>query len=111
MCAVAALALMVPTEALAQTSGPSPYRLVDDWAQLPDGRRMGAVGKVTMDPDGDKFSPTGDMLLRLGTPGMAGSGRDSFNSPFDVVVAPNGNVFIADGHNANGNNRVKHVRR
>ena len=33
MCAVAALALMIPAEALAQTSGPSPYRLVDDWAQ------------------------------------------------------------------------------
>ena len=192
MCAVAALALMVPPEATAQTSGPSPYRLVDDWAKLPDGRPMGAVGKVTMDPDGDhlwavircdargfdvtpsrfgnecvdsdldpvikfdldgkvvesfggglfiwphgidvdpdgniwvtdavgsgnipsgdqrghlvyKFSPTGDVLLRLGTPGMAGSSRSSFNSPSDVVVAPNGNVFIADGHNANGNNRV-----
>ncbi|HAT17838.1 MAG TPA: hypothetical protein DCS76_08605, partial [Gemmatimonadetes bacterium] len=51
MCAVAALAVMVPAEATAQ-SGPSPYRLVDDWAQLPDGRPMGAVGKVTMDPDG-----------------------------------------------------------
>ena len=44
MCAVAALALMVPPEAPAQTSGPSPYRLVNDWAQLPDGRRMGSVG-------------------------------------------------------------------
>ena len=52
MCTVAALAFMVPAEATAQ-SGPSPYRLVDDWAQLPDGRPMGAVGKVTMDPDGD----------------------------------------------------------
>ena len=64
-------------------------------------------------PDGDqrghlvyKFSPTGEVLLRLGTPGMAGSGRNSFNSPSDVVVAPNGDVFIADGHNDGGNNRV-----
>jgi DNA-binding beta-propeller fold protein YncE len=71
-----------------------------------------AVGSGNI-PDGDqrghlvfKFSPTGDVLLRLGTPGMAGSDRDSFNSPSDVVVAPNGNVFIADGHNDNGNNRV-----
>ena len=45
--------LLLPSDTLvAQTSGPSPYRLVDDWAKLPDGRRMGAVGKVTMDPDG-----------------------------------------------------------
>ena len=178
-------------ELLAQ-SGSSPYRLVDNWAQMPDGRPMGAVGKVTMDPDGAhlwavircdalgfdetpsrfgnecldsdldpvvkfdldgkvvetfggglfiwphgidvdadgnvwvtdavaarnipvgdlrghlvyKFSPTGEVLLRLGTPGMAGSSQNSFNSPSDVVAAPNGNVFIADGHNANGNNRV-----
>jgi hypothetical protein len=65
-------------------------------ANIPDGDQRGHVVY--------KFSPTGDVLLRLGTPGIAGSGQDSFNSPSDVVVAPNGNVFIADGHNANGNN-------
>ena len=71
-----------------------------------------AVGSGNI-PDGDqrghlvyKFSPTGDVLLRLGTPGRAGSGRGAFNSPSDVVAADNGNVFIADGHNNNGNNRV-----
>ena len=169
-------------------SGPSPYRTVDDWAQLPDGRQMGAVGKITIDPDGEhlwavircdasapdrfgnecvdsdldpiikfdldgdvvesfgggmfiwphgidvdpdgnvwvtdavssrripegdsrghqiiKFTPTGEVLFRLGTPGVAGSGADGFNSPSDVVVAPDGTVFIADGHTNNGNNRV-----
>jgi DNA-binding beta-propeller fold protein YncE len=71
-----------------------------------------AVGSGNI-PDGDqrghlvyKFSPTGEVLLRLGTPGRAGSGRGAFNSPSDVVVADNGDVFIADGHNNNGNNRV-----
>ncbi len=29
---------------------PNPYQLVEDWAKLPDGRIMGAVGKVTVDP-------------------------------------------------------------
>ncbi len=169
-------------------SGPSPYRTVDDWAQLPDGRQMGAVGKITIDPDGEhlwavircdasapdrfgnecvdsdldpiikfdldgnvvesfgggmfiwphgidvdpdgnvwvtdavssrripegdsrghqivKFTPTGEVLFRLGTPGVAGSGANGFNSPSDVVVAPDGTVFIADGHTNNGNNRV-----
>src|SRR5688572_7498180 len=48
---LAPVALLAPT-ALAAQSGPSPYRLVDDWAKLPAGRQMGAVGKVTMDPDG-----------------------------------------------------------
>src|SRR5688572_30859335 len=31
---------------------PNPYRMVDGWAQLPNGRPIGAVGKVTIDRDG-----------------------------------------------------------
>jgi DNA-binding beta-propeller fold protein YncE len=53
-----------------------------------------------------KFSPDGKVLLRLGTPGEPGAGTDHFNSPSDVVVAPNGDIFVADGHNEIGNNRV-----
>ena len=166
---------------------PNPYRLVDGWAKLPDGRQMGAVGGVTVDPDGRhiwaiircdataperfgnecldsdldsvlkfdpdgnvvesfgggmfiwphgidvdpdgnvwvtdavsegrtpegtrghqvvKFSPTGEILMTLGTPGRSGSGRNSFNAPSDVVVADNGDIFVADGHGSNTNNRV-----
>ena len=167
---------------------PNPYRLVDGWATLPVGRVMGAVGGVTMDPDGEhlwavircdasaperfgnecldsdldpvvkfdmdgevvesfggglfiwphgidvdsegnvwvtdavsdaripdgdtrghqviKFGPTGEVLMRLGTPGEAGAGRDHFNAPADVVVADNGDVFVADGHANTTNNRV-----
>jgi hypothetical protein len=64
-------------------------------------------------PEGDtrghqviKFSSTGEVLLRLGTPGREGGGRNGFTSPSDVVVAANGDVFVADGHGATGNNRV-----
>ena len=32
---------------------PNPYQTVENWAKLPDGRTMGAVGKVTIDPDGE----------------------------------------------------------
>ena len=166
---------------------PNPYRLADDWANLPNGRTMGAVGGVTMDPDGRhlwavircdataperfgnecldsdldpvlkfspdgnvaesfgggmfiwphgidvdrdgnvwvtdavgeartpegtrghqviKFSPTGKVLMTLGTPGKAGGGRTHFNAPADVVVAPNGEIFVADGHGSDTNNRV-----
>ena len=166
---------------------PNRYRLVDDWASLPGGRTMGAVGGVTIDVDGRhvwavircdataperfgnecldsdldpvlkfdpegnvvesfgggmfiwphgidvdhegnvwvtdgyflgptppgtrghqvvKFSPAGDVLMTLGTPGKAGSGPYSFDAPSDVVVAGNGDVFVADGHSAAGNNRV-----
>ncbi len=64
-------------------------------------------------PDGDmrghqvvKFSPTGEVLLVLGTPGVQGGGENQFTSPADVVVADNGDIFVADGHYVPGNNRV-----
>ena len=70
-----------------------------------------AVGEART-PDGTrghqviKFSPTGAVLMTLGTPGEAGSGNNSFNAPADVVVANNGDIFVADGHGDNTNNRV-----
>ena len=180
------LAMGIGGESLAQAL-PNPYRAVDDWAQLPDGRQMGAVGGVTIDPDGEhvwavircdatepsrfgnecldsdldpvvkfdldgkvvtsfgggmfiwphgidvdpdgnvwvtdavaaertpegarghqviKFSPDGEVLMVLGTPGRPGSGRNSFNAPSDVVVADNGDIFVADGHGDETNNRI-----
>ena len=53
-----------------------------------------------------KFSPTGEVLMVLGTPGEAGGGPDHFNAPADVVVADDGSIFVADGHADNTNNRV-----
>jgi hypothetical protein len=53
-----------------------------------------------------KFSKDGELLMTLGKKGVAGSGKDTFNKPSDVLVAPNGNIFVADGHDAGGNNRI-----
>lgn len=175
---------------LAAQALPNPYRAVEAWAKLPAGRQMGAVGDVTMDPDGQhiwavvrcdatapdrfgnecldsnldsllkfdlkgnvvksfgggmfiwphgidvdrdgnvwvtdavapartppgkrghqviKFSPDGKVLMTLGTPGTPGTGPKSFNAPSDVVVAENGDIFVADGHGLDGNNRVVKV--
>lgn len=175
---------------LAAQALPNPYRAVEGWAKLPAGRQMGAVGDVTMDPDGQhiwavvrcdatapdrfgnecldsnldsllkfdlkgnvvksfgggmfiwphgidvdqdgnvwvtdavapartppgkrghqviKFSPDGKVLMTLGTPGTPGTGPKSFNAPSDVVVAENGDIFVADGHGLDGNNRVVKV--
>lgn len=166
---------------------PDPYRMVEGWAKLPEGRSFGAVGGVVIDPDGKhlwavircdagaekfgyecldsdldavvkfsletgetvesfgggmfiwphgidvapdgnvwvtdaasparvpkgdrghrviKFSPTGEVLMTLGTPGVPGDSPNHLNAPADVVVADDGSVFVADGHNRDGNNRV-----
>ena len=53
-----------------------------------------------------KFSPDGKVLLRLGKPGQAGTGPDEFNAPSAVLVAPNGDIFVADGHGGTTNARV-----
>ncbi len=49
-----------------------------------------------------KFSPDGRVLLTLGTPGVPGDGPDHFNQPNDVITAPNGDIFVADGHGGQG---------
>ncbi len=53
-----------------------------------------------------KFSREGKVLLTLGKPGVAGDGPDTFNRPSDVVTAPNGDIFVADGHGGNSNARI-----
>ena len=48
-----------------------------------------------------KFDQDGHVLLTLGKAGVTGSGVGSdvtFDQPTDVAVAPNGDVFVADGH-------------
>ena len=51
-----------------------------------------------------KFSPDGKVLLTLGKPGGAAT-PDYFYQPNDVIVAPNGDIFVSEGHGA-GNNRI-----
>jgi sugar lactone lactonase YvrE len=51
-----------------------------------------------------KFSPDGQVLMTLGEPGVAGSDEYHFRSPAGVVTAPNGDIFVADGHGSN--NRI-----
>ena len=90
--------------------------LLDSWGEgmfvWPHGTALDAEGNIWVtDAQGMpgkghqvvKFSPDGQVLMTLGTPGLAGAGQDTFDGPADVAVAPNGDVFIADGH---GNDRI-----
>jgi len=51
-----------------------------------------------------KFSPEGEVLMRLGEAGVPGSGPGQLNQPNDVITAPNGDIFVADGHSGQGQN-------
>jgi sugar lactone lactonase YvrE len=156
-------------------SAPNPYRTVENWAKLPEGRMWGQVISADIDRDGksiwvvercggtscansnlapvlkfdssgnlaksfgagmivrphglfiDKnnnvwvtdgdgeagkghqvfeFGQDGKVLLALGKAGVAGEGPDTFNKPSDVLIAPNGDVFVADGHGPESNARI-----
>jgi len=173
--------LMCPSAAMLFAQGgvpnsqPNPYRTVEGWFRLPEGRTMGSTSAVDVDPQGNiwiaercganscagsplapvlefdssgkllrswgaamfifphgiafdkqgnlwitdgqgkdgkghqvfKFSPEGKVLLTLGKAGVAGDGPDTFNQPNDVAIAPNGDIFVSDGHTPGmGNARV-----
>lgn len=64
-----------------------------------DGQGQGGKGQQVF-----KFSPEGKVLLTLGKAGVGGSGDDEFNQPSAVAIAPDGDIFVADGHTGNNTN-------
>ena len=95
---------------------------VTDWmddAPLParqEGREAAAASRrarsmqkgpnpgATMGSQVHKFSPDGEVLMTLGEPGGAAE-PGYFYQPSDVLIAPDGSIFVTDGHGA-GNARV-----
>jgi streptogramin lyase len=66
--------------------------------------RMGPAPGATRGHQVFKFSPGGKLLMTLGKPGGAAA-PDYFYQPNDVVTAPNGDVFVAEGHGG-ANSRI-----
>ena len=70
---------------------------VDDdgnvWVTDSQGNEAGTKGHQVI-----KFSPEGEVLLTLGQAGQPGSGPGQLNEPCDVITAPNGDIFVSDGH-------------
>lgn len=50
-----------------------------------------------------KFTQDGKLLMELGTKGVPGDNdsKVALNGPADVVVGPNGDIFVADGESTN----------
>ncbi len=174
---IAAIALLAAGHIQAQpNSQPNPYRTVEHWFTLPEGRTMGSTSAVWVAPSGHiwfaercganscsnsdlapvlefdptgklissfgakvfafphgiwiekdgtiwltdgqdasgksrhqvfKLTPEGKVLMTLGKAGVAGDGPDTFNQPNAVAIAPNGDIFVSDGHSpGRGNARV-----
>ena len=49
-----------------------------------------------------KFSAKGEKLLSLGIAGKPGNADGQFNQPNDVVVGPDGSIYVSDGHDGQG---------
>ena len=55
-----------------------------------------------------KLDQAGKVLMMLGHEGVAGNSNDLFDRPTGVAIAPNGDIFVSDGHQPNtfGNARI-----
>ena len=49
-----------------------------------------------------KFNPKGEKLLSLGVAGKASNADGQFNQPNAVAIGPDGSIYVADGHDAQG---------
>ncbi len=93
-----------------QDNAPLPARGAGRGAAAEGGGRGAPTGPIGPRPGATKgnqvfkFSPEGKLLMTLGKPGGAAE-PDYFYQPNDVIVAPNGDIFVSEGHGA-GNNRV-----
>ena len=67
-----------------------------DWSSS-RGTQNGAVRDSTKGHQVMKWSPDGKMLLALGKPG-GGREDGSFWEPNAVITAPNGDIYVAEGH-------------
>jgi hypothetical protein len=96
-------------------------KLLKSWGAgmfvFPHGATVDAQGNLwvtdeqTKDGKGSqvfKFSPDGQLLMTLGKAGVVSAGPGLFDEPTDVAVAPNGDIFVTEGHSGGtvGNQRV-----
>jgi len=66
--------------------------------------RVGPAPGATKGHQVFKFSPDGKLLMTLGKAGGAAA-PEYFYQPNDIVTAPNGDIFVSEGHGG-GNSRI-----
>lgn len=123
LCVGAGVAAFAAGSSVGAQGLPNPYRIVEGWAQLPNGRAMGAVGKVVVDPDGQHIwavvrcerledrsrfgdecrdSKT-DPIVQFGPDGTVTKsfGGGLFIWPHGLDVDRDGNVWVTDAVSTN----------
>ena len=65
---------------------------------------------VVMGQEVVKLSQNGKVLMILGKEGVAGNGPDTFDRPTGVAIAPNGDIFVSDGHYPNKHDSARVVK-
>src|ERR1700694_3370666 len=103
------------TDAVPNNSQPNPYRTIENWAKLSEGRPWGSTAGVSVDRHGEiwiaercgantcagsdlapilEFDPSGKLLKSFGA-GM-------FVFPHGITADKNGNVWVTDGQGKDG---------
>jgi len=65
----------------------------DDNVYITDAQTDGTKGNQAF-----KFSKDGKLLLTIGKGGKPVDANDSFDQPASILVAPNGDIFVGEGH-------------
>jgi len=73
----------------------------DDNVYVADANGKNGKGDVVV-----KFGPEGKALMTLGHPGMPGDAPGYFDRPSAVAVAPDGTIYVADGHGGDSSARI-----
>ncbi len=92
-------------------------RLLRAWGEgltsFPHGLGIDADGNLWVADQGGhqvlKFSSAGELMMTMGMRGMAGDPPGHLTEPTAVAVAPNGTVFVTEGHNNSPDARVARV--
>ena len=105
--------LMIAASSFGQ---PNPYRTIENWAKLPDGRSWGSTSAVDIDRDGSSVwvaercganscaGKADDSVLHFDASGklIKSFGSGMFLFPHGIAIDKDDNVWITDGQLANG---------
>jgi DNA-binding beta-propeller fold protein YncE len=64
-----------------------------DHIWIADNHNNGKIGDSVLE-----YDQTGKILRTLGKPGVAGNDQETFHEPNAVLIAPDGSIFVSDGH-------------